>query len=104
MYPPLFASGDGDGGTGTGIARYPVLLALSGVGVSIRSQVASQALLRTLLMVSCTISGVDVGSALQVDAHKYKSKPADKDYTFGLHGAWVLAPCRDGAHNWCVYI
>ena len=41
---------------------------------------------------------------LQVDAHKYKSKPSDKDYTFGLHGAWVLAPCRDGAHNWCVYM
>ena len=53
--------------------KFPILLSLSGVGVSTRSQ---------------------------ADSHKYKNKPSDKDYTFGFEDMWILAPYRDGAHNW----
>ena len=43
--------------------HYPVLLALSGVGVSTRSQ---------------------------ADSYKYKSSSKDKDYTFGFDNIWVF--------------
>ena len=33
------------------------------------------------------------------DSFKYKDAPHDPDYIFGLPTAWVLAPERDGAHN-----
>eukprot|EP01041_Mallomonas_annulata_P003130 gene3130-6156_t len=55
------------------IISYPVLLSLSGVGVTAQSQ---------------------------ADSHKYKVTPGDKDYSFGFRDMWVLAPARSGAHNW----
>ena len=40
----------------------------------------------------------------QADAHKYGNPRAgqagEDDYIFGLRSAWVLAPERDGAHNY----
>lgn len=47
--------------------RYPVLLALSGVGVKVRGQ---------------------------ADSHKFKASPSDQDYTFGFPDAWILSPQR----------
>lgn len=35
----------------------------------------------------------------QADAYKMKATAA-LDYAFGFEGLWVLAPQRDGPHNW----
>ena len=54
-------------GTGGAGCRYPVLLALSGVGVKVRSQ---------------------------ADSHKFKTSPSDRSYSFGFPDAWILSPQR----------
>lgn len=57
-----------------GAARCPVLLALSGVGATASSM---------------------------ADAHKYiPGGGGDGAWRFGMRHAWVIAPQREGAHNW----
>jgi dienelactone hydrolase len=43
--------------------------------------------------------GTGVTPASMADAFKHKPKNTDKDFTFGVRGAWVLTPSRHGAHN-----
>lgn len=47
-------------------------------------------------------TGVDV--SMQADSYKYKPLEQAHDdnspYIFGIEDAWVLAPTRNGAHNW----
>ena len=41
--------------------------------------------------------------SMQADSFKYKPQSQQKTtypYIFGVENAWVLAPTRDGAHNW----
>ena len=45
------------------------------------------------------LSGVGVQPTNMADAFKYKTSPTDVDYMFGLPAAFILAPERDGAHN-----
>ena len=45
------------------------------------------------------LSGVGVMPTNMADSFKFKAFPNEKDYTFGLPNAWILAPERDGAHN-----
>ncbi|KAK3259661.1 hypothetical protein CYMTET_31352 [Cymbomonas tetramitiformis] len=46
-----------------------------------------------------TLSGVGVNARSQADAHKWMPK-GSKDFAFGARGMWVLAPERNGAHNY----
>ena len=48
-----------------------------------------------------SLSGVGVKANDQVDAHKYKQGSGKRrDFIFGFERSWVLAPEREGAHNW----
>ena len=46
-----------------------------------------------------SLHGTGVSGGAQADAYKQKLD-AEKEYTFGVRGAWVVAPDRFGAHNW----
>ncbi|CAE7837580.1 unnamed protein product [Symbiodinium sp. CCMP2592] len=46
-----------------------------------------------------SLSGVGVEPQAQADAYKMKP-PEVEDYIFGYEEMWVLAPQRDGPHNW----
>ncbi|CAE7215455.1 unnamed protein product [Symbiodinium microadriaticum] len=46
-----------------------------------------------------SLSGVGVEPQAQADAYKMKP-PGAEDYIFGYEEMWVLAPQRDGPHNW----
>ena len=72
--------------------------------------VASAALLRphtfekcSLLSSGCPVvlalSGVGVAPTNMADSFKYKTKKS-KNYIFGLRRYWIIAPERDGAHNY----
>jgi hypothetical protein len=62
--------------------------------------ISSATAARRSFPVLLTLSGVGVTARAQADSYKYKQSPRDKDYIFGMDSAWVLAPHRDGAHNW----
>ena len=49
--------------------------------------------------VMLTLSGVGATARSQADAYKFGD--GKKGYLFGFEEIWVLAPNRDGAHNWC---
>ena len=70
--------------------------------------VASAAFLRPRDYNSCrqtgcpvvlALSGVGVTPSNMADAFKYKTSEKETDYIFGLQHAFILAPERDGAHN-----
>ena len=46
-----------------------------------------------------TLSGTSITASDSADSYKVKFS-GDKDYRFGVVGAWLLAPTRHGAHNW----
>jgi hypothetical protein len=52
--------------------KYPTLLSMHGTGISVTSQ---------------------------ADAYKMMLGK-QKEYTFGVHNYWIIAPTRKGAHNW----
>ncbi|CAJ1430291.1 unnamed protein product [Effrenium voratum] len=54
---------------------------------------------RAMCPVLVSLSGVGVEPQGQADAYKTKG-PQEADYTFGFENMWVLAPQRDGPHNW----
>ena len=45
------------------------------------------------------MAGVGVKPQQQAESHKYMAK-GQTDFSFGYKSMWVLAPERDGAHNW----
>ena len=48
-----------------------------------------------------SLSGVGATPNDQADSHKFVAQGARSgDFTFGCGRAWVLAPQREGAHNW----
>ena len=49
-----------------------------------------------------TLSGVGVTPSSQADSYKYMNskKSKENDWIFGLKDSWILAPEREGAHNW----
>jgi len=48
-----------------------------------------------------SLSGVGAKANDQADAHKYRGAGQKGDeFTFGFERCWVLAPEREGAHNW----
>ena len=47
-----------------------------------------------------SLSGVGVSPQSQADAYKWKPQPGDEHYTFGYDGLWIVAPERPGPHNW----
>ncbi|XP_063418740.1 uncharacterized protein LOC134701521 [Mytilus trossulus] len=44
-----------------------------------------------------TLHGTTVPPQNQADSYKYM---VDKEFVYGVNGAWLLAPTRHGAHNW----
>ncbi|CAG2189140.1 unnamed protein product [Mytilus edulis] len=44
-----------------------------------------------------TLHGTTVPPQNQADSYKYM---VDKEFVYGINGAWLLAPTRHGAHNW----
>lgn len=52
---------------------------------------------RCPILVSSHGTGVSAGS--MADSFKMMESKNQKDYTFGVDGAWVLTPARHGAHN-----
>jgi hypothetical protein len=46
-----------------------------------------------------SMAGVGVKPQQQAESHKYMAK-GQTDFSFGYKSMWVLAPERDGAHNW----
>ncbi|XP_063426134.1 uncharacterized protein LOC134709942 [Mytilus trossulus] len=44
-----------------------------------------------------TLHGTTVPPQNQADSYKYM---VDKEFVYGVDGAWLLAPTRHGAHNW----
>ena len=81
----------------------PIILALSGVGVSRCKQMMFVPIHRHRAYNECFFLSFLSVSKVQpmnmADSFKYKDAPNDPDYIFGLPTAWVLAPERDGAHN-----
>lgn len=47
-----------------------------------------------------SLHGTGISATSQADAYKMKHHPSDPEYTFGVRGLWVVAPSREGAHNW----
>lgn len=46
-----------------------------------------------------SLSGTSISARDSADSYKFKVRGAE-DYTFGVQGAWLIAPTRHGAHNW----
>lgn len=46
-----------------------------------------------------TMHGTGISSSSQADAYKMMIGK-QKEYTFGVHNYWIIAPTRKGAHNW----
>lgn len=54
----------------------------------------------TAFPVVLSLSGTSISASDSADSYKMKARPDDAEFSFGVRGAWLLAPTRHGAHNW----